>query len=529
MELEKVSAKARYNKLVTDRAPYLTRARRCAELTVPSLMPADGSSGSTSFTTPAQGLGAHGLRQVSSKLINALFPINTPFFRTVVDDLALADLTEGAEDKRGEIEKALSSRERAVMAEFNSSMFRPVAFEVGRQLVLSGNYLVHIPKEGKPRGWRLNSYVVDRDGSGNLLEIVIFDKIAVGALPAAVRSQVDSDQESSLEALAKDVEVYTRIARLEDGLTFEVTQEINGVVISGEYQGTYTEETLPFIALRLSYVEGENYGRSMIEEYLGDLVTLENLSAALRDGTIQGAKVVWMVHPNSTVNIRKLAATENGGFVQGDPNSVVPLRLDKQADFAVAERHMQKITERLSIAFQLHTAVQRSAERVTAEEIRYVASELDQGLGGVYSLLAEEFQLPVARLFTLRMEHKRKVPPLPQGITQTAIVTGLDALGRGNDLNNLDALIGGATQIAGPDAVARYLVVGEYFKRRGAALGIDMGGLIRSDEEIQQAEQQAQLMQMAQNLGPQAIGQMGGAARDQMKMDANAQGEPQDG
>jgi hypothetical protein len=302
-----------------------------------------------------------------------------------------------------------------------------------------------------------------------------------------------------------------------------VVQEIDGVQIDGEYSGSYPKDKLPWLPLRFTYVEGEDYGRGFVDEYIGDLNSLDVLTEALRDGTVQGAKVVWIVSPNSTVRVEKLSKAENGAFVQGDINMIQPLRLDKQADFAVAERFIQQLTERLSFAFLLNTSVQRKGERVTAEEIRYMAGELDQGLGGVYSLLAEEFQLPVARLFEARMEFVRKVAPLPKEITSTTIVTGLDALGRGNDLQNLDSFLAGAAQLGGPEVIGRYVNLGEYFKRRGAALGIDMGGLIRTDEELQAADQAAQQQQMISQLGPQAISQLGGMAKEGMKQQAQPQ------
>ncbi|MGN6552086.1 MAG: portal protein [Pararhizobium sp.] len=521
-----ISAKALYNKLVTDRAPYLTRARRAAELTVPYLMPKEGASGSTTFDEPSQSLGARGVRHLASKLQLALFPVNAPFFKYSIDDLALQELTQ-ATDKRGDIEKALNARERAVLGELNGSLFRPVSFEACRQLVVSGNYLLHIPKDGKPRGFRLDSFVVARDGSGNLLDLVIKEEIARTALPADILAHISAAKESAAAPRDHKVEVYTRISLQDDGATYLVTQEIDDVVIPGEYSGTYPKDVLPWVPLRFTYLEGEDYGRGFVDEYIGDLNSLDVLTQALRDGTVQGAKVIWLVAPNSTVSVHKLAKAENGGFVQGEATAVTPLRLDKQADFAVAERFIQQLTERLSFAFLLNTAVQRNGERVTAEEIRYVAGELDQGLGGVYSLLSEEFQMPIVKLFEIRMQHKRKVPPLPKEITSTSIVTGLDALGRGNDLRNLDALVSGLAQVIGPEGTARYLNPGEYIKRRGAALGIDMGGLIRSDEEIQQAEQQEQMAAMAQHLGPQAISQMGGMAREAMK--SNASGDQNGG
>lgn len=523
-----ITAKALYDQLVQSRDPYLVRARRAAELTVPYLVPKDGTSGSTTFTEPNQGLGARGVRQLASKLSISLFPINAPFFKYQIDDIALQDLTK-ADDKRGEIEKALSARERAVISEMNGSMFRPIAFEACRQLVVAGNYLLFIPKKGKPRGFRLPCYVVNRDPAGNILDIVIKEMVARAALSPEIKAKIGAVKTAAEADREAQVDVYTKITLDDATNQYLVTQEIDDVEIDGEYSGSYPADKLPWLPLRFTYVEGEDYGRGFVDEYIGDLNSLEVLTGALRDGTVQGAKVVWIVSPNSTISVAKLAKAENGGFVQGDINAVQALRLDKANDMAVAERFVAQLTERLSFAFLLNTAIQRSGERVTAEEIRYMAGELDQGLGGVYSLLAEEFQMPVAKLYETRMEFVRKVPPLPKEITSTSIVTGLDALGRGNDLNNLDSFIAGAAQVGGPEAIGRYVNLGEYFKRRGAALGIDMGGLIRTDEEIQAADQQAQQQAMLQQLGPQAIAQMGGMAKEGMKQQPQATTGEQNG
>lgn len=525
-EKDKISAKALFDQLATDREPYLKRARRAAELTVPSLFPKDGVGASTDFEEPSQSLGARGVRNLASKLQMALFPVNAPFFKYTIDDIALQQIAEG---QRGDVEKSLNSRERAVLDEMNGSLFRPVSFEACRQLLIAGNYLLFIPKKGKPRGFRLSSYVVKRDASGSVLDVIIKETMARTALPPEIAAHINKAPDTASAERDAKVDVYTRISKELDKDSYVVSQEVDDVELPSEYSGTYTKDNLPYLPLRFTYIEGENYGRSFCDEYIGDLNSLNELSKALRDGTVQGAKVVWMVHPNATVSVRKLAQANNGEFVQGAHDSVKPLQMDKSADFTVAERLIGQLTERLSFAFLLNTAIQRNGERVTAEEIRYMAGELDQGLGGVYSLLSEEFQLPVAKLYEIRMMFVRKVPPLPKEITNTSIVTGLDALGRGNDLNNLDALIAGAGQVVGAEQVARYLNAGEYFKRRGAALGIDMTNLIRSDEEIAQAEQAAQMQAMIQHLGPQALSQMGGLAKQQMVGDQAAEaaaGEP---
>mgnify|MGYP001173609647 CR=1 FL=1 len=79
----------RYEKLETERTPFLTRARECSKLTLPTLVPDAGHSSSSTFDTPFQGIGARGVNNLASKLLLALVPPNSPFFRLTVDDFKL--------------------------------------------------------------------------------------------------------------------------------------------------------------------------------------------------------------------------------------------------------------------------------------------------------------------------------------------------------------------------------------------------------------------------------------------------------
>ena len=55
-----------------------------------------------------------------------------------------------------------------------------------------------------------------------------------------------------------------------------------------------------------------------------------------------------------------------------------------------------------------------------------------------------------------RMEKTGVLPQLPQNIVQPAIVTGIEALGRGQDLNKLDVFLAGIAQQLGPQALGQF-------------------------------------------------------------------------
>ena len=75
--------------------------------------------------------------------------------------------------------KASSARiERSAAQLVEAKAIRVPAFEMLKQLIVSGNALVHMPKDGGMKVFRLDSYCVKRDTMGNLLKIVVKETIA---------------------------------------------------------------------------------------------------------------------------------------------------------------------------------------------------------------------------------------------------------------------------------------------------------------------------------------------------------------
>lgn len=515
------TAKGRYTQLQSARSGFLDRARDCAKLTIPTLMPPAGHGPHTKYKTPYQSMGSRGVNNLAAKLVLALLPPNSPFFRYTVDDFLMEKVT-GQPGMRGEVEKALNKIERAVQSAVETNAIRTSAFEAFKQLINAGNVLLHLPSEGGMVAYRLDRYVVRRDPMGNVLEIVVEEEVSPMTLPNIIQGLIKAENADTGDSPEKTVKLYTWVRR--DGSQWKVHQEIENGAIIPKSKGTYPLAKSPWMPLRWSKIDGEDYGRGHVEEYLGDIKSLEALSKAIVQGSAAAAKVLFLVNPNGTTKIDVITKAENGAVRAGKADDVTVLQLQKQGDFQVALATIQRIEERISQAFMLAQSVTRQAERVTAEEIRMMASELEDSLGGVYSVMSQEFQLPLVNRLTHQMERQGKLPPLPDGIKPT-ITTGLEALGRGNDMAKLQRLLANLEPL-GPEEIARRLNVGEYIKRMGTADGIDMDGLINSDEEIEQAAQQAQMMEMMKQLGPNAINQVGGIARDQMDP-ANVAQDPQ--
>jgi len=266
---------SKYNKKIADRELYLERARECSEVTIPTLIPDDAHTSTSKFSTPYQGIGARGVNNLASKLLLSLLPPNSPFFRLSIDNFALKDIEQDANLKT-QIEQGLSEVEKAIMNNIEISNDRVSIFEALKHLIVGGNVLLFVGEEGL-RVFPLSHYVIDRDPVGNVLEIITKESVAIKVLPEDVQEQIHN-QINPEEDDTRIVDLYTCVKRIKN--KFQVSQEVKGIIIP-QSLGTYDLEKTPYIPLRMIRVDNEDYGRSYVEEYLGDLISLEGLTKAI--------------------------------------------------------------------------------------------------------------------------------------------------------------------------------------------------------------------------------------------------------
>jgi len=271
-------------------------------------------------------------------------------------------------------------------------------------------------------------------------------------------------------------------------------------------QGTevsYKATESPWIVPRWTEIDGENYGRGHVEENWGDINGLEVLSKSIILSTSIAAKTVFLVNPNGSTNLNHLTKAPLGSFVAGHPDDVVALKIDKANDMQGAAQLMNELKQQLRHVFLRNSSVQRNAERVTAEEIRLMAEELETALGGMFSRLSEEFQRPFINRIVGRLKKQGKLPKFDQADVKIRITTGIEAIGRGQNLGKLERALGSLQ--ATPEALSM-IHVGELVRRVFNSLGVDTSGLVKTDEEIQQEQQAAQQQAMMQSAVDKGIG-----------------------
>lgn len=356
-------AKAVYDKLTQDREDYTRRAEECAKYTIPRLFPREYDDSGTDYATPYNSVGARGVNNLASKLLLALLPPNQPFFRFGLDEESMTMLQESNNDQmKDAIELGLSMLENAVVKYMEVNSLRPTLSEAIKQLIVAGNALLFLPpKEGGVRCYKLRNYVVQRDGTGNVLQIVAKDTMSRASLPDYVSKFLNDHRPVTNEDSkpSEKVDIYTHTYL--DGNRWVSYQEIDGFKIPKSEQ-TYPKDKLPWMPIRFSKIDGENYGRSFVEDFLGDLRSLEVLSQSIVDLSKIAAKVVYLVSPSCQTNIQALAKARNGAYVKGRVDDVVPVQLNKSADMQVTMSTASNIEQRLSFCFLLNSAVQTGAQ-----------------------------------------------------------------------------------------------------------------------------------------------------------------------
>lgn len=491
-EMQEQGAKKTYERLKSDRQPYVDRAVDCAKVTIPALFPKENDDKSTKYETPYQSVGARSVNNLASKLILALMPPNSPFFRLGMSDEVLAEyMNNGQEDTKAQVEQALMMIENRVMKYIESNQIRVTVLESIKQLIVAGNALLFLPPaEGGIKLYKLMDYVIQRDGLGNVVQIVTLDKVAYATLDETIQNLIKTDKKP--EDL---INVYTHVCR--SGDNYLSYQEVDEQVIQGSEQ-TYPIAKTPYIPVRMVKMDGESYGRSFCEEYLGDLNSLENLSKAMFKLSTIAANIYFLVNPNGVTRVKKLENATSGDFVAGRKEDVDVLQLDKYYDFNMTKAQADAIENRLSFAFLLSSVVQRNAERVTAEEVRTVASELEDTLGGVYSILSQELQLPLVRRILNQLQSTGEVPNLPEGTVEPTITTGLEALGRGHDLEKYATVLNLISQIPGAQEMINWNVM---LLNLFTGVGVETEGLIKTQQQIEEEQQMA----MGQEMAMQAV------------------------
>ena len=124
-----MTARSRYDALSSSRSQFLNTARQAANLTLPYLIREDEhtTKSALKLTTPWQSAGAKGVVTLASKLMLALLPPQTSFFKLQVNDINLPQ--ELGPNIRSELDLSFAKVERTIMESIAASGDRVVVHQ----------------------------------------------------------------------------------------------------------------------------------------------------------------------------------------------------------------------------------------------------------------------------------------------------------------------------------------------------------------------------------------------------------------
>lgn len=492
------TAEKRFEKLDGKRNGITSRLERYASWTIPKLFPEKNrEQDSQPLTHGFQSLGAQSVNHLANKLMMSLFAPSRPFFRLEVTPKAMKAIPPGADMTK--IQTNLAKAEQEASNELDKRSIRSRLYDLLKMLIVLGNAMM-VFDDDTIRILNLRNYVVRRNRRGEVVELVIREKVHKDSLHADALAYLQRDPEFKPD---------------EDGMVFEYkwikfdpkTKKYNedvwvcAVKLPDTFSSSYAEKKLKYRAVTWDLAAGDHYGTGLVEDYEGDFQALNVLSEATIQAALLASEFRWLVNPTGMTSVEDFTASANGAALPGMKGDVELISSGVENNLQTNLNIQQIYINRIGAGFLLQTAVTRNAERVTAEEIRMVAEELEGGLGGGYSRIAVDVQVPVA-YWTMSLIDK----PIENSDIEPVIITGLAALSRTGDRDRLLRFGANLTNVlALPPQILDRLKLSPWIADLAAAEGLDPDKYVMSEQEYNLMMQQRAQQQLAMQNASQQI------------------------
>lgn len=492
---DNTTASGRWSTLDADRSSLLVRCEKYAQFTVPKICLPDGyNQNNEELLHDYQSLGAQAVNHLSNKLMLSLFAPSRPFFRLDPNDGMAAQMLE-LDMKLEDLIAQLSEAEQKAVRELDRRSIRPKLYDAMKHIIITGNALMILGKDAL-RVLGIKNYVVKRDVDGIMIELITKEKVAVCSLDKKVREELADKLPTDQHEL---VDMYKWIIKDENG-DYKLTTWIGNDKLSETFDGKWDEYTCPYRAITWDLASGSDYGTGLVEDYAGDYAALSIMSKATVQAAILASEFRWLVNPAGATQPEDFEKSENGAALPGVTGDISLVQSGRASDLQVNISIAQQYIQRIGQGFLLASAVTRQAERVTAEEYRGTAEELESSLGGAYSRIAVDVQKPMAYWLLDMAGRKIKGTDI-----EPTIVTGLAALSRSGDRDNLVLFLQdiGMLNSLPPESRAR-LKIGDIINAFAMARGLTANSYSLTEaqfQEQQKATAAAQIQYQAAQAG----------------------------
>lgn len=489
------TTQTRWQQLDGLRSSMLDRLETYAGWTLPVIFPDENYDQRTDeLADDFQSLGAQLVNHLSNKIMLAGFRPSQPFFRIDMPPSMAQPIKEAAgqgDENAIKVLAAINDAERQAIKVLDSRACRPTIFEVLKHLIITGNVLLELGDDYM-LAHSVRDYVVHRNAKGKVIEVILKERVHYKDYDEDVQrfllaqGVVQEDNGQNDEQCLLDH--FTHVKWDGSKQKYRVVFSAGDVEIPGT-EGFYNEDALPYRALTWTLPSKSHYGIGLVEEYAGDFGALSMLSEAQIKAAILASEFRFLVNPAGQTSVLDFQNSENGDAIPGTEGDIAVLEATGgvqrlQALSATGQEYIQ----RLGRGFLLSSAVTRDSERTTAEEIRMQINELETSLGGAYTRLAVSMQKPIAYWLLHDVSKDKSIKDL-----DIVIVTGLDALSRAGDLENLRMFFARCAELAMlPPEVKARLNWQNSMNTIAAGCGVSAADFMVTEQQAQQNMQQYQ-------------------------------------
>ena len=499
------NASSMWEQMSACRSELMLRCETLSALTLPHIcMPQGVTHESYAITHDYSSLGAQAAMHLVNKLHLTLFRPGVPFFRLKPNKQGKKELQANGVSEEA-LASPLSIVEIAAVKELDNSGQRPKLNTALEHLVVTGNVLL-ITEEDHFRVMGLRYWCVKRNYKGDWIKLVIKEEMCADELDESIQPYIPAYHPETKVCLYKVL--------IRKGKKIQMTQWVNDVELPDEFKGSWPIAKCPYNVCTWLLPDESNYGIGLAQQYWGDLEVISELAQSVAEGAQVGTEMRWAVDPTSTTRADDLNSTKNGDFVSARKDDITPIYGGNPEAVNTSDALLQRYERRVSSGFLMQGAATRNAERVTAEEVRMQALELETAYGGTYSAIARDLQGPVA-LWCLA----RSGNPIDATGLEASVITGLDALTRNAELESLRAAMSDLGLMVNlPEPLQARLKWAPLAEFVGAGRGTNLKPFVMTDEEYAQIQQQQQQSRVAEQAAMD-----GGKAAAQV----TAQGTPQ--
>lgn len=447
------------------------------------------------------------IENFTAKLQKTLFPDNRAFFAFNAPEEA--KVQSGAD--KTDINRNLESAVNAIMTLLKDKKLYSILPKVFENATVIGNALVFMGyKKSDPIQFISPAdFVWRRTASGTVKELIIREVIALeDIVDKELRRVLENDigydmaqyktETNNLSTQPRSIQKYTYVY-FEDNGTQVISEYVGKFKVGKEIRRSAKEPL--FLPIAPDLPLKAQYGVGKVKGAVSSILQIRSASKtwARHNSLISDLKIG--VAPSASNAIKAMAKQRTSNHVVLNDPKDMQLMPWGNVNMSSVEMSYENAKQDLSRIFLMQQGVTRQAERVTAEEIRRNAEELNAANSNLISAYESQLQGPLVQyaLYHLDIENEEgdSIKDALEDL-DVKLLTGTEAIGRVSQSDNVTTMLQEATLLGGvPEHIARHMKINNILNILAQGRGLPSDEIVKSKQELQ-AEQEAAQEQQAQ-------------------------------